>query len=143
VRAWKERGLRHVAELAANIVVERVESPSAAVVTWVAADRDRELTRGHHPAERLARALGRLWEIDSQPLLARTRPSRRQADLHLDERRRNVRGAFCARGRAVPASVLLVDDVYTTGATVDAAASVLRAAGARRVEVVTFARTVR
>jgi predicted amidophosphoribosyltransferase len=39
--------------------------------------------------------------------------------------------------------VLLVDDVYTTGATVAAAATALRHAGARRVEVVTFARTVR
>ncbi len=66
----------------------------------------------------------------------------RQAELHLDEQRRNVRGAFVAQGD-VPASAILVDDVYTTGATVDAAASALRAGGARRVEAITFARTVR
>jgi predicted amidophosphoribosyltransferase len=53
-----------------------------------------------------------------------------------------VRGAFVAVA-ATPARVLLVDDVYTTGATVSAAATALRRAGARQVDVVTFARTVR
>ena len=52
-----------------------------------------------------------------------------------------MRGAFLAT-RSPPA-VVLVDDVYTTGATANAAASALRRAGARRVEVVTFARAVR
>jgi predicted amidophosphoribosyltransferase len=53
-----------------------------------------------------------------------------------------VAGAFRATGR-VSRRVALVDDVYTTGSTVAAAASALRRAGARRVEVVTFARAVR
>jgi predicted amidophosphoribosyltransferase len=53
-----------------------------------------------------------------------------------------VRGAFRA-SRDVPRQIVLVDDVYTSGATANAAASALRAAGARRVEVVTFARAVR
>jgi predicted amidophosphoribosyltransferase len=49
---------------------------------------------------------------------------------------------FQATGEA-PGAVVLVDDVYTSGATVSAAATALRKAGARRVEVVTFARAVR
>jgi predicted amidophosphoribosyltransferase len=60
----------------------------------------------------------------------------------LDERRRNVRGAFAAT-RAPPGRIVLVDDVYTTGATASEAARCLLRAGARRVDVVTFARTVR
>ncbi|MDW8337603.1 MAG: ComF family protein, partial [Thermoleophilia bacterium] len=58
------------------------------------------------------------------------------------ERRRNVRGSVAVVG-SPPADVCLVDDVYTSGATADACAAALRAAGARRVEVVTFARAVR
>jgi predicted amidophosphoribosyltransferase len=56
--------------------------------------------------------------------------------------RRNVGGSFAAAA-ASPRKVCLVDDVYTTGATANAAASVLRGAGARNVGVVTFARAVR
>ena len=55
---------------------------------------------------------------------------------------RNVRDAFVAAA-SPPRRLLLVDDVYTTGATVSSAAGALRAAGATRVDVVTFARTVR
>jgi predicted amidophosphoribosyltransferase len=75
-------------------------------------------------------------------LLRRSGSSKRQRGLNLVERRRNVRGAFRAIGTS-PSGVCLVDDVYTSGATVNAAALALRKAGARRVEVVCFARVVR
>jgi predicted amidophosphoribosyltransferase len=100
------------------------------------------LRRGHHPAGALAHALGVPWNLPVAELLTRTRLSSRQTGLRFDERRRNVIGAFAARC-AVPPAVVLVDDVYTTGATVSAGASALRAGGARTVAVVTFARTVR
>jgi predicted amidophosphoribosyltransferase len=86
--------------------------------------------------------LGKLWEMEVAPLLSRTRAVHRQTGLSRVERRRNVRGAFVTRG-PVRGVVVLVDDVYTTGATVGAAATALRAAGAARVDVVSFARTVR
>ena len=142
IRAWKERGLRHAAVLAAELVAERTARPAADVIAYIPPDDGRYLARGHHPAERLATCLAREWGLDAAPLVARGRTIRRQAGLTLAERRRNVRGAFRAAG-AVPASVLLVDDVYTTGATCGAAAAALRAGGANRVDVVTFARAVR
>jgi predicted amidophosphoribosyltransferase len=142
VTAWKEHGLRALATLAGDLVCEAVARPPVYTVTFVPSDADRRLRRGHNSAERLARELGRRWQLPVVPLLQRQPRVRPQRGLPLAERRRNVRGAFVSSGPSPPALVL-VDDVYTSGATVSAAASALRTSGARRVEVVTFARAVR
>ena len=142
VAGWKERGLRGLAVDAAAIVAELLPPPGGAShVTFVPPDQERLLERGHHPAERLARELGHRWQLPCEQLLQRAHGAR-QAGTSLAERRANVRGAFRSTGRA-PARLVLVDDVYTTGATASAAASALRAAGARRVDVFCFARTLR
>jgi len=142
VAAWKERGLRTLAVQAAEIVTEAVPRPGAYTISFVPADDDRRLKRGHNPAERLAAELGHRWKLPVVPLLTRAPGVRPQRVLPLAERRRNVRHVFHATN-AAPSSLVLVDDVYTSGATVSAAATALRKAGARRVEVVTFARAVR
>ena len=142
VTAWKEHGLRRAAPLAAELVAEVVAPPAADVITYIPADPDRQLRRGYHPAERLARSLGARWELEVAPLLVRRRATERQAALSRAERLRNARDSFLAV-TALPPTVLLVDDVYTTGATAAAGATALRRAGASTVDVVTFARTVR
>jgi predicted amidophosphoribosyltransferase len=140
VHAWKERGLRRLAAEAAQLVAERLATPEVDALTFVPADRSRRLERGHNPAERLALELAALWELPCLPLLERTRGGRQRGSTAVE--RRTVRGAFRATGQA-PRTVAVVDDVYTTGATAAAAASALRAAGARRVEAVAFARALR
>ncbi len=142
VREWKERGLRRLALLAADLVAGTVERPDGATLVPVPADRDRSLKRGHEPATQLARELGRRWELPVERLLRRTRAGQRQRGLSQADRRANVRGAFAA-ARQIQTRIVLIDDVYTTGSTVNAAASALRKGGARRVDVVTFARTIR
>jgi ComF family protein len=142
VASWKERGLRRLASWAAEIVIEALQRPAVSSVVFVPGDPDRRLQRGHHAAERLAAELADAWALPLEPLLTRARGSPRQRGLSQHDRRRNVAGAFVARA-PVPARVVLVDDVYTTGATTNSAASALRKGGARRVEVVTFARTIR
>jgi ComF family protein len=142
VSAWKERGRRDLAGPLATIVEELIARPRVDVVTFVPGDRERGRERGHVPAARLARALGDRWGLPTESLLTRARASVRQAGLPRGERRSNVRGAF-AVSADVPRRVVLVDDVYTTGATASACSSVLRRAGARRVEVVCLARAVR
>jgi predicted amidophosphoribosyltransferase len=142
VGAWKERGLRRLAAWAADIVVQSLAPPDATCLVFVPGDPDRRLRRGHHAPERLASELARAWSLPLEPLLTRARGSPRQRGLTRQQRRSNVAGAFLAHGR-VPVRVALIDDVYTTGATAHAAASALRKGGAKRVEVVTFARTIR
>jgi len=142
VGAWKERGQRSLAELAGEIVDEVVARPNAYTLTFVPPDHNRYLRRGHNPAERLAAELGSRWQLPVLALLCRAPGVGAQRGLSLAERRRNVRGVFKATGPC-PRSIVLVDDVYTSGATVSAAATALRTAGARRIEVVTFARAVR
>jgi predicted amidophosphoribosyltransferase len=142
VAAWKERGLRRLATEAADLVVGAVQPPRVAVLAFVPPERERVLLRGHHPAERLADELGARWDLPVRPLLAWTRAIPHQRGLSRADRRRNVAGAFRPAARA-PTRVGLVDDVYTSGATAAAAASALRKGGARRVEVITFARVVR
>ena len=122
--------------------METLARPDVAALAYVPADVDRALERGHRPAQALADELGRLWELPVESLVGRARSVVRQRGLGLKERRRNVAGAF-ASARASPARICLVDDVYTSGATAAAAASALRRGGAKRVEVVTFARAVR
>jgi predicted amidophosphoribosyltransferase len=141
VAGWKERGLRRLADEAVSVMVERLSRVDDAVLTFVPPDRDRRLRRGYHPAERLASGLAAEWSLPCETLLNRLGRSRRQRGLSLPERRRNVSGAFAAG--AAPDCVVLVDDVYTSGATAHAAAAALRGAGARRVDVITFARALR
>ena len=116
--------------------------PEVDVLTHVPGDPERAWERGAVAPKSLAIALGSLWQLPAADLLQRLRSLPRQRGLGLAERRRNVHGSVVAAG-AVPRSVCLVDDVYTSGATADACASALRRGGARRIEVVTFARAVR
>jgi len=95
----------------------------------------------------LARALGRAAELEVDPhLLRRHRKTRSQIGLSGDGRARNVQGAFSAHPEAVlrlkGRPVVLIDDVYTTGATVKAATRALKRGGAEAVDVLTFARVV-
>jgi ComF family protein len=96
--------------------------------------------RGFNPAGLLARCAARAIRARCDPVrLARLRDTPSQTGLSRNARRRNVAGAFVAR-RESPARVWLIDDVVTTGSTLDAAAQALRTAGAREVVAVCLAR---
>ena len=111
----------------------------ADLVVPVPLHRSRERTRGFNQARALARRLDRPM-LDA---LVRTRRTASQADLTAAKRRANVRGAFEWRGRALTGlTVVLVDDVSTTGATLNACATVLLDAGAQEVRALTAAKAV-
>lgn len=120
----------------------------ADLIAPVPLHRWRLWARRYNQAALLALALGRMTGVPAVPdLLVRRRRTPIQGGLSRAGRQRNVAGAFALRparaGMVAGARVLLVDDVFTTGATVSECAKVLKRAGAARVDVLTLARVAR
>lgn len=143
VHALKYGGLPRIADdLAAAMagVGPRADEASALVPIPLAPKRLRE--RGYNQSEALAVALARRWRLPvARDLLTRVRETATQTALTPETRLANVAGAFAAGAPAWPVLVL-VDDVFTTGATLAEAARALAQAGARAVLGVTFGRAV-
>jgi len=136
--SFKLGGERRAARPMARMMARSVRDLEADAITFVPASRTSMAERGFNTAHELARALAPLVRTPFTGLLRKTRETADQAALGRDQRRRNLAGAF--RAGHAPGRVLLVDDVMTTGATADACARALRAAGSIDVMVLTFAR---
>ncbi|MGL4489636.1 MAG: ComF family protein [Rhizobiaceae bacterium] len=107
----------------------------------------RYLSRRYNQSAELARAVGRQSGKTFDPeALVRIRRTKQQVGLGARQREDNVRGAFQVPDQKLIAvsgkTILLIDDVYTTGATINAATKALKKAGAKAVDVLTFARVV-
>ncbi len=115
----------------------------AAVLVPVPIHAERRRVRGYNQAELIARELANGSRLATAPLLNRLRPTTKQHRLDRAARLANLRGAFeVTDGMRVPPAVILVDDIITTTATLEACASVLRAAGLRQVYGFAVAREV-
>jgi competence protein ComFC len=126
----------------------RGEGPAmgADVVVPVPLHRDRQKERGYNQTVAISRPLAKLLGLPHKAvLLVRTRPRPDKQVLSLEERWASVRGAFATRpgSQVDKLRVLLVDDVLTTGATLDACSRALLDAGAKSVVALTVARASR
>jgi ComF family protein len=141
IHALKYQGRRSTAPPLATLMKQQGASvlAGADAVVPVPLHPARERERGFNQAEDLARGLG----LPVARALRRVKSTRPQVDLTADERKTNVSDAFlCSGGASAPPLrvVVLVDDVTTTGATLEACARILKAAGAREVRALTAAR---
>jgi len=151
VLALKFGGRLSLAPLFARMLHDAVQKlPHAerpTTLTAVPIGSQRLVERGFNQALEIAKPLSRALEITLDPkLLSRARDTRAQAMLHPDERRQNVRREFIVPADAIDRlrgqHVGLVDDVITTGATLDEIAATLKRFGAARVTNIVFARTL-
>jgi ComF family protein len=144
----KYAGRPGVAETMARFMERHLDAAPAPILAPVPLHRWRIWRRGYNQAALIAGALARRAGLEAQlDLVERVKATPVLRGMGPRERKQAVRGAFrvnpkrkaALKGRAV----ILVDDVYTSGATVNACARILRRAGAARVDVLCWARVVR
>lgn len=127
-----------------------LKSKDVAVLTYVPLSRERLEERGFNQAELFARGLGAAFGLPVLPLLDRTRHTGKQSFKTRSERFNDLRGVFAANRarleqlpvgqRTEPAHIVLIDDVYTTGSTLNECARVITEALPSRVYGLTWAR---
>lgn len=121
-------------------VIRQMQIPADAVLTWVTMPKKRRLDRGIDHGMELCRCISEQTGMEVRQLLVRNGRVKTQRGLNKEKRLTNLRRTFsCAE--KIDGSVLLVDDVLTTGATVRACTEALLESGAERVYVVTATRT--
>jgi len=152
VHHLKYDGLARAGADMARIIARSVPAPARAILVPVPLAPRRRRQRGYNQAAAIAHALGDLWHRPvAERVLRRARDTGTQTALSPAERLRNMAAAFAAtRPQSVPhvaaeapyPTIILVDDVLTTGATLVACATALGEVGWPAVEAVTFARAM-
>lgn len=141
VHRFKYSGCRSLGEPLAELIVERIGcAGNAGAVTWIPPDADRARRSGTDHGRVLAELVAGTLGRPAVAMLGRVRRTSPQMKLDPAARRTNLAGAFRA-SLCPPAEVLVVDDVFTTGSTASEAARALKKAGARRVVVISAARS--
>lgn len=142
VRSLKYGSVGLLAELMAQDMARActvLPLPSQTLVVPAPMHPRRERKRGYNQAELLARAVARILDRPHAQALSKLRNTRQQARLDHAERARNLQGSIGVREDVRGRAVLLVDDVYTTGATMRICAQALLDAGATAVYGLTYA----
>ncbi len=136
----KERAVaRFLAERLAGYVRTHDPFGPIDIITYVPMTRTDRRARGFNQAQLLAHGLGKRLGVPVRRLLTKVRQTPAQAKLSARERRKNLRNAFSVV-RSGEGAVLIIDDIYTTGATVEECAQVLKEGGYGPVYVLTVAR---
>lgn len=142
VRALKYNNVLAAADILAHAMGKVLPAELADGFVPIPLHRSREKRRGFNQAEAICKALATRTGLPVLCAAVRNRNTRTQTQLNAEGRIKNVRGAFQAQIDVRGASLLLVDDVLTTGATAVSCAEALKEAGARKVVLLTAARAM-
>lgn len=154
-------GCYHIIDELAGKAFQKIDLklPEDTIITFVPMWKKKEQQRGFNQSELIARALGKFVQHRVLHMLEKVKDNRSQVGLGPKEREENVKNVFQVRPDIrmsdipqqvsdvghpkIPSNVLLVDDVYTTGATVNECRKVLRKSGVKNVWGFTLARKLR
>ncbi len=145
IHALKYHRQLSIADLLANAIVRKIagnEKPDFILPMPLHASRLKQ--RGFNQAHEIARRIAHILDLPLESEVAlRVRPTESQAGLSLELRKRNVRGAFVTTRELRGATIAIIDDVMTTGATLNELAQTLKRADAGRVECWVASRTLK
>lgn len=141
IEQYKFKGCRDLAPIMAYKMAEFIPLSTIIYIVPIPLHIRRWVWRGFNQSHLLAKAIQSIRpDIKIIISLKRPKATSQQARLNKESRIKNMQRAFTWKGAPPPSEVILIDDVVASGTTLDAAAKVLKAAGAERVTAIVFAR---
>lgn len=144
---YKFYGYSEYSRLFAQLMVDVIKDETDVdfdFVTWVPLSLGKRVKRGYNQSFLLAEEVAKILKIKKRWTLLKVRRTKQQSTLKNDEERKaNVLGAFMVARNVKGKKILLIDDIYTTGATLSECARCLKTAGAEKVSAAVFARRPR
>jgi ComF family protein len=134
IKRWKYDSYKQAGDrLSVLLTAASSLVPPDAVISYVPIHWTRRLSRGFNQSQQLAALFCKQYDFNYQSTLKRIRPTGRQAKRKRHERLTALRGAFEVVGDVRGQTIVIIDDVFTTGSTLHECAKVLKAAGAKEV----------
>ena len=144
LRDMKFRNKKRIATGLGLLFAKSIELPDEEfLLTWLPMHPKKQKERGFNQAEIMAKEVAKEFGIPCKNLLKRTVDTPAQSGLHPKLRKENVMGAFETNQTVLGASIIIIDDIFTTGASLDECAKVLKESGAKNVCAQTLALTPR
>lgn len=144
IRALKYQGITSVISLLETYCIKTLSGYdfSKWIITSVPLHQNKLRARGFNQSEYMAQSISRILNISYVPLLSKIKDTKSQTELTFQDRAQNIQNAFIAKSSLSIKNkmVLIVDDVFTSGATAQECARVLKQNGAKKIDTVVFAK---
>ena len=144
ISGYKFRGHKRIAKVFSRLFIDfGIDIPKADIITSVPMTKKKIWKRGYNQSEIFAKELSRQYRLKYLKLLAESKKALVQRELNFTGRFFNILGRYTVlnKSRILGKSIILVDDIFTTGATINECARVLKEAGAEKIFSITMVRS--